>query len=144
MLTLQTGQATTILLDDALKADSWIEFDPLTENAAAELDAGTMYVAEADRGERTWIVTHANNGLADRIFGWSIRQADVVPEPALPEDVGSRDPLYVRGRAGGTSTLWRGRAAAPAVTTGEPQVYGSGLVFSLFPNSQFLILLEDI
>ncbi len=71
-ITLAINSATTVFADIRLSNQSWIGFDPLTANAAAELYGGTMYVLEANRGTQTCTITHANNAQADRTFIVSI------------------------------------------------------------------------
>ena len=67
-LTLTAGAATTTLTDFRLSPQSVVVFDPKTANAAAEIYGGTMYVLTANRGDGSWIVTHANNAQVDRTF----------------------------------------------------------------------------
>lgn len=71
-ITLTPNQTTTDLIDARLQPYSFVQFDPLTANAAMELNAGTMYVLEADRGAGKFTVTHANNAQADRTFNYLI------------------------------------------------------------------------
>lgn len=64
-----TANATSTTVEDArLSPFQWAQFDPLTANAAAELAAGTLYAAEADRAAGTWTLTHANASSEDRSF----------------------------------------------------------------------------
>jgi hypothetical protein len=67
-LTLRANQATTVLEDARLSAFSYLGFDPLTANAAAELAAGTMYVLAANRRNGQHTVTHANAVSTDREY----------------------------------------------------------------------------
>ena len=67
-VTLTAGAASTTLTYANLSPQSVVTFDPMTANAAAELYGGTMYVLEADRGDGSWVITHANNAQVDRKF----------------------------------------------------------------------------
>jgi hypothetical protein len=71
-LTLTANVASTVLTDSRLGTNSFIAFDPVTANAAAELAAGTMYVPTANRRDGNFTVTHANNAQTDRIFRYLI------------------------------------------------------------------------
>lgn len=71
-VTLTAGATSTVLSDARLARQSWIGWDPLTANAAAELAAGTLYVAEADRNAGAFTITHANAATADRTFRFLI------------------------------------------------------------------------
>jgi hypothetical protein len=66
--TLTANVASTTLSDARLTTASWIDFDPLTANAAAEKAAGTLYVTSANRSKGSFVVTHANNAQTDRTF----------------------------------------------------------------------------
>lgn len=66
--TCAAGAASTVLTDPRLTIDSFVAFDPVTANAAAELAAGTIYALEANRLNTTWTITHANAGTTDRTF----------------------------------------------------------------------------
>jgi hypothetical protein len=67
-ITLTANAASTTLTDPNLTPEKFVNWDPLTANAAAELAAGTMYVLTANRGAGSWTVTHANNAQVDRTF----------------------------------------------------------------------------
>lgn len=67
-VTLAASAAQTVVTDARLTRFSATTFDPMTANAAAELAAGTMYVADADRRNGVWTITHANNAQTDRAF----------------------------------------------------------------------------
>ena len=67
-VTLTANATSTVINDQRLAPQSVVIFDPLTANAAAELAAGTLYAAEANRGVTTWTITHANNAQTDREF----------------------------------------------------------------------------
>ena len=71
-LTLTVSSATTVFNDKRLSPQSVVTLDPMTENAAAELAAGTVYCLTANRGNEQWTFTCANNSLADRTFAISI------------------------------------------------------------------------
>lgn len=70
--TLTANAATSTLTFEWLSPQSVVTFDPKTANAATEKAAGTLYVLTANRGNKTWTVTHANNAQADRTFQVSI------------------------------------------------------------------------
>jgi len=59
-VTLTANDISTTVTDARVSGYSTIVFDPLTANAAAELAAGTMYVAEADRLGGSFTITHTN------------------------------------------------------------------------------------
>lgn len=67
-VTLTANAATTVITDARLTTGSYIDFDPVTANAAAEKAAGTIYVLTANRRNGSCTVTHANNAQADRAF----------------------------------------------------------------------------
>lgn len=67
-LTLTAGAASTTLTHPLLAPESFVQLDPKTANAAAELYGATMYVLAANRGAGSWVITHANNANADRTF----------------------------------------------------------------------------
>lgn len=71
-LTLTPDSDTTTLADLRLSPQSVVVFDPKTANAAAELYGGTMYVLTADRDNGAWVISHANNSQADRVFQTAI------------------------------------------------------------------------
>lgn len=71
-VTLTANAATTTLNDYRLSPQSIVHFDPVTANAATEIYGATMYVLTANRGNKVWTITHANNAQADRTFGISI------------------------------------------------------------------------
>lgn len=67
-VTLTANAASTTLTDARLTAGSFLDFDPLTANAATEKAAGTIYVTSANRRNGSCVITHANNAQADRAF----------------------------------------------------------------------------
>lgn len=71
-MTLTTNSASTTLLDPRLTVGSFIDFDPLTAHAATELYGATMYVTTANRGNGSFVITHANNAQNDRTFKYTI------------------------------------------------------------------------
>jgi hypothetical protein len=71
-ITLTANAATTTFADKRLSPQSVVTFDPRTANAAAELQNGTMYVLNADRGKQSWTITHSNNAQTDRTYSLSI------------------------------------------------------------------------
>ena len=66
--TLTANAASTVLTDERLSYFSWVGFMPMTANAAAEIGAGTMFVAAASLNNGAWTITHANNSQTDRTF----------------------------------------------------------------------------
>lgn len=70
-LTLTAGAASTAVTDIRVSPQSVIVWHPRTANAAAELAAGTMYVTDANMGNGTFNVTHANNAQTDRHYRYA-------------------------------------------------------------------------
>lgn len=62
-VTLTSSASSTTLSDPRLTVNSFVAFDPVTSDAASELAAGTLYVAEAGRRNGAFTLTHASNGL---------------------------------------------------------------------------------
>ena len=71
-LTLTAGAASTAVTDIRVSPQSVIVWHPRTANAAAELAAGPMYVTDANMGNGTFTVTHANNAQVDRTFRFAV------------------------------------------------------------------------
>jgi hypothetical protein len=71
-VTLTPNATSTVITDARLSIDSFVEFDPMTANAAAEKAAGSLYAATAGRGNGEWTVTHTNNAQTDRTFKYLI------------------------------------------------------------------------
>lgn len=69
-VTLTANVASTTVTDARAGATTFIGFMPQTANAAAEVGAGTMYVAT--QGKQTFTITHANNAQADRTFRYCL------------------------------------------------------------------------
>ena len=67
-LTLNANTTTTTMTDERLSEGSFVDFDPLTANAAVEKANGTLYALEANRNNKSWVITHANNAQTDRTF----------------------------------------------------------------------------
>lgn len=69
-VTLNTSTATTtvVLAKGRLGPDTYINFMPLTQNAASELAAGTMWVSTIDSLNNKFHITNASNMQADRTF----------------------------------------------------------------------------
>jgi hypothetical protein len=67
-VTLAANAASTIVERYGVSSSDVLIFDPLTSNAAAELAAGTMFVAQANRAKGSFTITHANNAQTDRRF----------------------------------------------------------------------------
>lgn len=71
-LTLTANAASTTITDVRISPQSVIVWHPRTANAAAEMAAGTMYITDANIGNGTATVTHANNAQTDRDFRLAI------------------------------------------------------------------------
>ena len=69
-ITLTANAALTTVSDARAGALTFIGFMPQTANAAAEIGAGTMYIAT--QGKQTFTITHANNAQVDRIFRYCL------------------------------------------------------------------------
>jgi hypothetical protein len=69
-VTLQPDQAGTTVTDSRATAGSFIGLTPLTANAAAEMAAGTLFVASRASGGFTLI--HANSAQSDRSFAYVV------------------------------------------------------------------------
>lgn len=69
-VTLTASVTSTTVEDPTVTPNSILSFDPLTAHAAAELAAGTMFVALADRARGSFVITHANSAQTDRTFRW--------------------------------------------------------------------------
>lgn len=67
-ITLTANAGSTTLYHPTLSYYSFVGFMPQTANAAAEIGAGTIYVAQATMVEGSCVITHANNAQADRTF----------------------------------------------------------------------------
>ena len=67
-VTLAAGAASTTLSDPRIGYYSHLGFMPMTANAAAELGAGTLYVAQATMKSGAAVISHANNVQTDRTF----------------------------------------------------------------------------
>ena len=69
-LTLTANAGTTVVSDRRAGTESVISLMPTTGNAAAEIGAGTLYIASVTAGAFT--VTHANNAQTDRTFKYEV------------------------------------------------------------------------
>ena len=67
-VTLTANVASTTVTDIRVSPQSVLVWHPRTANAAAELANGTMYVTDANMGNGTYTITHANNAQTDRSF----------------------------------------------------------------------------
>jgi hypothetical protein len=66
-VTLMANQSQTDIIDPRFSGTSYIGLDcPLTAHAAAEIGAGTLYVASQGKGTLT--LAHANNAQTDRTY----------------------------------------------------------------------------
>ena len=71
-VTLTASAASTTLTDARIGYDSAVHLTPTTANAAAEIGAGTLYIAESGRANGSVVITHANNAQDDRTFRFTI------------------------------------------------------------------------
>lgn len=71
-VTLTAGAASTTVTDIRISPQSIIVWHPRTANAAAELAAGTLYVTDANMGNGTMTITHANNAQVDRSYRYGV------------------------------------------------------------------------
>ena len=71
-VTLTASAASTTITDIRISPQSVIVWHPRTANAAAELAAGTMYITDANMGNGTFTVIHANNAQTDRDFRYAV------------------------------------------------------------------------
>lgn len=67
-VTLRASQTTTVVEDARITTGSFIDFDPLTANAATEKAAGTIYVLDANRKNGQITITHASAVSTDRTY----------------------------------------------------------------------------
>lgn len=70
-VTLTNSATSTTVADPLCTPSSHIVFDPLSSDAAAELAAGTLYVAEADRTSGSFIITHSS-GTSTRSYRYTL------------------------------------------------------------------------
>lgn len=68
IVTLRTGQTTTVVTALNVGAGTRPVLMPTTANAAAEFGNGTIYVSSVGQG--TFTITHASNANADKTFNW--------------------------------------------------------------------------
>lgn len=68
--TCTPNQATTVVTDANVSAESRILPMATTANAAAEMGAGTLYIGTVANG--TFTVTHANSATTGRIFKYAV------------------------------------------------------------------------
>lgn len=71
-VTLTANAATTTVTDGNCASGSSIHLMPTTANASAEIGAGAIYIATATILNGSFIITHANNAQADRIYRYAI------------------------------------------------------------------------
>lgn len=69
-VTLRESQTTTILTDYRIHPNAYIDFMPLTANAAAEKASGSMYVSS--RGKQTATITHQSLAQSDLTFRYLV------------------------------------------------------------------------
>ena len=69
-VTLTANAASTVVTDTRVGGPSVILLMPRTANAAAELGAGTAYIATV--GKQTFTITHANNAQNDRTYRYAV------------------------------------------------------------------------
>jgi hypothetical protein len=68
--TLTPGAALTVVSHPNCSEGCQPMFSPRTASAAAEVGNGTIWVSAIDQGSFT--VTHANSGVVDRTFGYTV------------------------------------------------------------------------
>jgi len=68
VVTLAANAASTTVQAPNCASGSAIFLTPCTANAAAELKNGTIYVQQANVANKSFVITHANNGQTDRTF----------------------------------------------------------------------------
>ena len=71
-VTLTANAASTTVTDTRIAFCSALLFSPCTANAAAELAAGTLYVAEGSRVNGAAVSTHAEHAQTDRTFRMAV------------------------------------------------------------------------
>ena len=71
-VTLTAGAASTTVTDIRVSPQSIIVWHPRTANAAAELANGTLYITDANMGDGTMTITHANNAQVDRTYRYGV------------------------------------------------------------------------
>ena len=67
-VTLDANEASTTVTDARITFQSALIPMPRTANAAAEIGAGTMYIADSGRANGSVTIVHANNAQTDRDF----------------------------------------------------------------------------
>jgi hypothetical protein len=67
-ITLTANTTTTTLSDRRLTVGSFVAFDPMTANAAADVP----YALAANRNNLVWTLTHSNAATTDRTFRYVI------------------------------------------------------------------------
>lgn len=70
-LTLTPSAASTTVEAPNCAATSQVFTEPMTQHAAQERAAGTMWISSINNGN--FVVTHANNAQTDRSFSWTAR-----------------------------------------------------------------------
>lgn len=65
-VTLAASASSTIIKDERFSEQCAVEFDPLTQNAAIEKAAGTLWVSARTEGQIT--IEHSNDITTDRTF----------------------------------------------------------------------------
>src|SRR5258708_6228597 len=65
-VTLATSATSTTVSAPTCAPGSLIFFTPQTAHAAAEIAAGTIYIAPGNVTQGQFIITHASNGQVDR------------------------------------------------------------------------------
>jgi hypothetical protein len=67
-VTLTANAESTTLYHPTLGYYTHVSLMPQTANAAAEIGAGTIYIAQATMKKGECVITHANNAQTDRTF----------------------------------------------------------------------------
>ena len=69
-VTLTAGSFSTSVEDARCNLKSFIEFQPGTANAAAEMTGKQLYVSTVENGR--FVITHQSNAQTDRTFTYTI------------------------------------------------------------------------
>lgn len=69
-VTLTESATSTVVTDERVNPDSFIDFMPETANAAVEKASGGMYVSS--RGEKTFTITHNSKAQSDLDFTYLV------------------------------------------------------------------------
>lgn len=71
VVTLKASATSTVVSDINCSADSIINLDPATANAAAERASGSCFVSAV--ANKSFTITHRSNAQTDRTFRYAIQ-----------------------------------------------------------------------